>query len=128
MDSVKYVVDERDKVEDLKPAARPFKVEAELRVALAAISIRPPLSSASTSAEEAAAAAPGHSRGNHRTEALCRIPSNVLGPADQPRGRGWPKASKSRPRITFGLSTPPEQGAKLKAEEKLAKMSPSKQV
>ena len=126
VDSVEFIVDERDKeVEDVKLAARPFKVEASLRVGLAAISLRPPPSSASTSSEEAAAAAPGPS---HRTQALCRIPFSVLGPADQPGGRGRPKGSKSRPRIAFGLSTPPERAAKLEAEEKIAKMTPTKQV
>ena len=123
VDSVKFIVNERDLV-DVKPAAKPFKVEPELRVGLVAISLRPPPSLASTSSEEA----PGPSRGNHRRQALCQIPSNLLDPADQPRGRGRPKGSKSRPRITFGLSTPPERAAKIKAEENLAKMTPSKQV
>ena len=129
MESVEYIVDDRDEVEDVdvdvKPAAKPVKVKVEadprqIRAGLAAISLRPPPSSAFTASEETV--------GGHRTAALCRIPSNVLGPADQPRGGGWPKGSKSRPRICFGLSTPPEMAAKLKAEANLAKMTPSKQV
>ena len=84
-------------------------------------------SSASTSSEEAAAA-PGPSQWAHQTQALCRIPDKGLGPADPPKGRGRPKGSKSRPRIVFGLSTPPERAAKLKAENSIAQMKASKQV
>ena len=124
--SAEFIVD--DSEEDVKP---PIKIEfdpSQLRVGVAAISIRPPPSSASTSSDEATAAAPGPSRWSHRTEALCRIPDSTLGPADSPRGRGRPKGSKSRPRISFGLATLPERAAKLKAEESLAGMSSSKQV
>ena len=107
VEGVELVVDEDN--EKFEPVAQPVKIEEDprqLRVGLAAISLRPPPSSASTSSEEA-----GPSR---RTAALCQIPGNTLGPAEQPRGRGRPKGSKSRPRICFGLSTPPERVAKLK--------------
>ena len=83
VESVEFVVDEDDK--KFEPAARLVKIEEaprQLRVGLAAISLRPPPSSASTSSEEA-----GPSR---RTAALCQIPGNTLGPAEQPRGRGRP--------------------------------------
>ena len=96
--------------EDTIKREQPIKVEADPRqitLGLAAIAIRPANSAASTSSEEAA----GPSHTAYLTEALCRIPSGQLGPADPPRGRGRPKGSKSRPRIpiTFGISTPPER-------------------
>ena len=128
IDSVEFVIDNAD--EDVKLAARPVKIEQDprqVRLGLAAISIRPPPSSACTSWEEAAAA-PGPSQCARWTQALCRIPDKGLGPADPPRGRGRPKGSKSRPRIIFRLSTPPKRAGKLRAEANLAKMSPSKQV
>ena len=53
VDSVKYFIDDSDA--EVKPAVRPVKEEAGgIRVGLAAISLRPPPSSASTSSEEAA--------------------------------------------------------------------------
>ena len=118
-----------DKVDE-----RPIKVEQavkveadprQLRLGLATISIRQPASAASTSSEEA-----GPSGTAYRTQALRRIPSSELGPADPPKGRGPPKGSKSRPRIpiTFGLATPPERAASVRARESLAKMMPTKQV
>ena len=124
--SVKFFVD--DDYEDVKP---PIKVEVDprqLRAGVASLTIRPPQSSASTSSSEAAAAAPGPSRWEHRTEALCQIPAQSLGPADPPRGQGWPKGSKSRPRIVFGTTTLPERAAKIKAEKNIAEMKSSKQV
>ena len=122
VESVEFVVDD-DFVIDVKPQ---LKVELDPRQ-LAALSIWPPPSSASTSSGEGAAA-PGPSKLAHQTAALCRIPSQSLGPADPPRGRGRPKGSKSRPRIAFGLSTLPERSAKLKAEICLKEMTPSRQV
>ena len=70
VESVKFIVNDND--EDVKPAAT-VKIEVDprqLRVGLAANSLRPPPSSAWTSSEEA----PGPSRYLHRTEALCCIP------------------------------------------------------
>ena len=126
-DSVEFVIDDQD--EDVKLAVRPLKVERpikieedlpQLGVGLAAISLRPPPSTASTSSDKAGP--------SHRTAALCRIPERQLGSAVQPCGRGRPKGSKSRPRIALGLSTPPERTAKNKAEAEIAKMLPSKHV
>ena len=106
----------------------PVKIEPDprqLTARIAAIAIRQPASSASTSSEEA----PGPSNSAHRMQALCRVPPSQLGPADPPRGRGRPKGSKSRPRIpiTFGLSTLPERAASVRARESIAEMMPSKQ-
>ena len=119
---VEFVVDDEFKI-DVKPQP---KVVLDPRQ-LAALSIRPTPSSASTSSGEGAAA-PGSNQQAHLTEALCRIPSQSLGPADPPRGRGRPKGSKSRPRIAFGLSTMPERVAKVQAEANLDAMRASKQV
>ena len=123
---VEFVID--NDLEDMKP---PIKIEfdpRQIRAGVAALSIRPPQSSASTSSGEAAAAAPGPSRCEHRTKALCRIPAQSLGPADPPRGRGWPKGSKSRPRIVFGITTLPERATKIEAEKSLTEMSSWKEV
>ena len=125
-DSAEFVVDE----EDERPikVERPVKLEPDprqIRLGIAAIAIRQPASSASTSSEEA----PGPSRHAHRTQALCRVPPSQSGPADPPRGKGRPKGSKSRPRIPviFSLATPPEQAASAKARKSLARMTPAKQ-
>ena len=121
--SVEFIVD----IEDEKP---PIKVECDprqVRAGVAALSIRPPQSSASTSSGEAAAAAPGPSWAQ-RTQALCRIPDQSLGPANAPRGQGRPKGSKSRPQIVYGITTLPERATKIEAEKNLAEMSSSKQV
>ena len=121
---LEFVVDDKFKI-DVKPQV----VLDPRQLQLAALSIPPTPSSASTSSGEGAAA-PGPSQWAHRTEALCRVPSQSLGPADQPRGKGRPKGSNSRPRIpiVFGLSTPPERAASVKARESLAKMTPPKKV
>ena len=122
VESVEFVVDNEFTI-DVKPQP---KVVLDPRQ-LAALSIRPTPSSASTSSGEGAAA-PGPSQWAHRTAALCRIPSQSLGPADPPRGRERPKGSKNQPRIAFGLSTIPERVAKVKAEPNLDAMRASKQV
>ena len=86
IESVKFIVDEdNEKFEDVKPV----KIEADprqLRAGVAALAIRPPGSGASTSSSEPATAAPGPSHKAHRTQALCRIPDQSLGPAGPPRG------------------------------------------
>ena len=82
IESVEFVVDEDD---EYKVEAEPVKIEADpcqLRAGVAALTIRPPASVASTSSGEAAASGP--SRCAHRTEALCRIPAHS-GPAQRPR-------------------------------------------
>ena len=122
-DSAEFIVNEED--EQPIKVEQPVKVEQDPRqicFGIAAISIRQPASAASSSSEEA----PGPSGTAYRTQALRRVPSSQLGPADPPRGRGRPKGSKSRPRIplTFGLSVPPERAASVKARESLAKMRP----
>ena len=124
IESVEFFVDDE---EDKKP---PIKVEIDprqLRAGVASLMIRPPQSSASASSSMVAAA-PGPSRCEHRTEALCRIPAHSLGPADSLKGQGRPKGSKSQPRIVFGLTTLPEREAKIEAEKNLAKMKSAKQV
>ena len=116
-ESAEYIVDEDF---DIKP---PVKVEIDprqLRAGIAALAIRPPPSAASSSSE-AAAAAPGPSQWGIRSAAMCRIPVGILGQADPARRRGRPKGSKSRPRVSFNLSTPLELKAKIEAEKVLAK-------
>ena len=123
---MEIVVDDDFEIDE-KPQVKVELDPRQLRANIAALSLRPPPSSASTSSGEGAAA-PGPSEWTHRTAALCRIPSQSLGPADPPRGRGRPKGSKSWPRIAFGLSTLPERVAKVKAEASLEVMKASKQV
>ena len=94
IESVEFFVDEDD--EDLKDV-KPVKIEADprqLRAGVAALAIWPQESGSSS---EPATAAPGPSQWAQRTQALCRIPDQSLGPANAPRGRGRPKGSKSRP-------------------------------
>ena len=131
-DSVEFVVDEEIEwpvqCEQPVKCERPYKIKLDprqLTARIAAIAIRQPASSASTSSEEA----PGPSSHAHRTQALCCVPPSQLGPADPPRGKGRPKGSKSRPRIpiTFGRSTLPERAASVRARESIAEMTPSKQ-
>ena len=121
-DSVELVIDEEIErpIKQERPVKReqPVKIEPDRRqitFGIAAIAIWQPASSASTSLEEA----PGPSGTAYRTQALCKIPSSQLGPADPPRGRGRPKGSKNRPRIpiTFGLSTLPERPPALRREK-----------
>ena len=120
--SVEFVLDEADnadvKVQAVKVEA-PIKVEKDPRqlcVRLAAVSLRQPVPASSNSSSEDVA---GPSGTAYRMQALRRIPSGLLGPADPPRGRGRPKGSKSRPRIplTFGLSVPPERAASERASK-----------
>ena len=125
-ESVEFVVDKKFEI-DVKPRVGVELDPRQLRAEVTALLLRPTPSSASTSSGEGAAA-PGPSKWSHRTAALCCIPSQSLGPADPPRGRGRPKGSKSRPRIVFVLMTMPERAAKLKAEVSLAGMKSSKQV
>ena len=102
------------------------KVEEPIEVAedpgllcagLAAVQIARPAPTASAPFEEVA----GPSGTAYRTQALRRIPSAQLGPADPPRGRGRPKGLKNRPRValTFGTSAPPERAAAAKAMAKM---------
>ena len=111
-----------------KADAVKVKVEADVEVAqdprqlcaqLAAVRIERPAPTASSSSSDVA----GPSGTAYRTQALRRIPTNQLGPADPPRGR--PKGSKNRLRValTFGTSAPPERAEVAKAR---AKMAPKK--
>ena len=110
----------------------PIKVEQDprqVRVGLAALAIRPPPSTASSSvSEDAAAAAPGPSNWGVPGAALAVIPCCELGPADPPRQRGRPKGSKSRRRIAYSLDTLPERNAKVEAEGRLKVMKSNSQV
>ena len=113
-DSVEFVVDNED--ENVKPEVEPIKIEPDPRQFLArvaAISVRQPASTASTSSEEAQRP----STSSYRTQLLCCVPSNQLGPADPPRRPGRPKGSKSRPRIAAiqGLPVPPIRAAAARA-------------
>ena len=111
----KFVLDDADDVK--------VRVEAPIEIAqdprqlcgrLAAVRIKQPAPTASSSSA-------GPSGTAYRTQALRRIPSSQLGPADQPRGRGRPKGSKSRPRVplTFDTSAPPERAAAAKARSEM---------
>ena len=117
--SVEYCIDETDDVK-VKVEA-PIEVVQDSRqmcVKLATVRIKQPAPTASSSAEEFAEP----SGTAYHTQALRRIPSCQLGTADPPRGRGRPKGSKSRPRVslTFGTSAPPEQAAAAKARAEMA--------
>ena len=131
IDSVEFFADD---VDDVKPDVKyrspfdPRQVGNPLRASLAALAIKPSSSTSSTSSiKEGAAAAPGPSRHQEpwgiRWQSQGRIPEGDLGPADPPRKRGRPKGSKSRPRVAFAIDTLPECQEKLRAEERLAKMS-----
>ena len=122
-----FVVDDEFEVDE----KHPVKVEInprQLRAGIAALAIRPPPSTESTSSGEAAAAAPGPSQWGIRSAALSRIPEGGLGPVDPPRRQCRPKGSKTRPRVAFNLTTLPERTAKVKAEASLPGMSSSRQV
>ena len=117
--SVEFVIND---AEDIK-----VKVEAPAEVTedprqlcarLAAIRVVQPTPTASSASKEVA----GPSGTAFRTQALRRIPSAQLGPAEPPRGRGRPKGSKSRPRValTFGTSALPERAEAAKARTKIA--------
>ena len=112
-DEIKVKIEEDTRVE-LDPR--------QLCVRLAAVAIIQPGPTASSSSEDTA----GASGTAYHTQALRRIPSGQLGPAEQPRGRGRPKGSKSRSRshlLTFGMSAPPGRAAAAKAR---AVMTPLK--
>ena len=115
-DSAEFVVDERD-VEDVKLEPKIEPDPRQLSARVAALAIRHPALSASTSSEEAQ----GPYIPEYRTQPLCRIPSGQLGPADAPRGRGRPKGSKSRPRIeaVHGLPFPPVRAASARARNSM---------
>ena len=117
--SAEFVCDDTDLAEIRDESV--VKIEADPRqicARLAAVRIEPPAPSASSSSEDIA----GASGTAYRKQALRRIPSAQLGPADPPRGRGRPKGSKSRPRVplTFGTSPPPERAAAAKARAEMA--------
>ena len=128
IESVKFF---KDEFEDVKPDVRPAipwdprQVGEPLQANLAALAIRAPSSSSLT--EEGATAAPGPSSHPEpwglRWQSNGRIPQGDLGPADPPRKRGRTKGSKSRPRVAFALDTLPERQKKIRAEERLARMS-----
>ena len=127
IESVEFV---KDEPVDVQPDVRnipwdPRQVSDPLQVGLAALAIR--ALSSNSSAEEGAAAAPGPSGHQEprglRWQSNGRIPQGDLGPADPPRKRGQPKGSKSRPRVAFAVDTLPERQEKLRAEERLSKMS-----
>ena len=126
IESAEFIQDEDF---DVKPQVKIEVDPRQLRAGIAALAIRPPPSSPSSSTSgKAAAAAPGPSQLGVRSSALCRIPEGDLGPTDPPRRRGRPKGSKTRPRVAFNLDTLPELAEKLKAEERLAGMTSSRQV
>ena len=124
---MEFVADDDDIKLDVKYRISfdPRQIGDPLRASLAALAIRP--SSSTSSIEEGAAAAPGPSRHQEpwgiRWQSHGRIPKGDLGPADPPRKRGRPKGSKLRPRVAFKIDTLPERQEKLRAEERLAKMS-----
>ena len=129
-DSVEFVVDEEDFERPVEFEPRPVKVEHEVKIEpdtrqltarVAAITIRQPASAASASSDEK----PGPSGTAYRTQALSRIRSGQLGPADSPRGHSRLKGSRSRPRIlpVFGLPVPPERAAATKAQAEMASSS-----
>ena len=123
-DSVEYAFDD----EEFGP--KPVKEEPVVKVEqdprqptiwVDAISIGQPTSAASTSSD-------GHSGPSgvaYRTQGLSTIPSGQLGPADPPKGRSYPKGSKSRPRIepNFDLPVPPERAAATKAQAEMESTS-----
>ena len=118
-ESVEFVVDEEDDKRPVKQEV-PIKIEPDPRqitARVAALAIRQPTSTASTSSEEAQ----GPSGIDYRTQPLCHVPSGRLGPADLPRRPGRPKGSKSRPRIpvAFGLPVPPERQAAATAQAEM---------
>ena len=128
IESVEFFTDNTDNV---KPDVRleipvdPRQIGNPLQAGLAALAIR--LSSSTSSVNEGAAAAPGPSRHQEpwglRWQSNGRIPQGDLGPVDPPRKRGRPKGSKLWPRVAFATDTLPERQEKLKAEERLSKMS-----
>ena len=119
-DSAEFVVDERD-AEDVKVEPKIEPDPRQLSARVAALAIRHPDYTASTSSEEAQ----GPRAIAYRTQPLCAIPSSQLGPAAPARKPGRPKGSKSKRRIpvTFGLPVPPVRQAAAKAQ---AEMSSSK--
>ena len=125
MSSIKSVEFVEDNVKlDVKYGIpfNPRQQSDPLQASLAALAIRPS-SSSSTKAQPQLLDRPGfRSRGAFHIS-LGRIPEGDLGPADRPWKRGRPIGSKSRPRVSFGLATLPERQEKLKAEERLARMS-----
>ena len=123
--SVEFVVTEEDDVKVKVEAEEEFWIEQELRLAVAAISIAPQASRQQAPTPSASSEVAGPSGTAYRTQALCRIPSAQLGPADPPPGRGRPKGSKSRPMValTYETSAPPERVEAAKAR---AKMAPKK--
>ena len=123
---MEFVLDEDFEV---KPPVKVERDPRQVRVGLAALAIRPPPSTASSSAfEDTAAAAPGPSNWGVQTAALAAIPRRELGPADPPRRRGRPKGSKSRPRIAYSLDTLPDRNAKVEAVGLLKVMKSNSQV
>ena len=133
IESVDFVADnfEDYKVKpDLKIPLDPRQSGNQLRVRIAALAIRPPPSSDSSSACKAAALGPSRfgEPWGIRTQSRACIPEQDLGPADPPRRRGRPKGSKSRPRVAFNVTTLPEREEKVKAEERLAEMKSKSQV
>ena len=115
--SVEFVLDDALEADVKVKVEALVMVEQEPRqlcVRLAAVSIR---QAASSSSEDVA----GPSGMAYPTQALRRIPSSQLGPADPSRGRGRPKGSKSRPRVplTFGTSVPPKWAAAARARAEM---------
>ena len=108
--------DEEEEKVDIKPLIKPDPRHLSARVA--AISIRPPESAASTSSGE-----DRHS--SYRTQPPCRVPPCQLGPADPPQRPGRPKGSKSKPRIApvQGLPVPPVRAAAARACTNMASTS-----
>ena len=124
IESAEYLIDEDFEVKPVIKTKEPLR----LRAGLAALAIRPPPSTASSSNSGEAAADPGPSGWGVRGVALSIIPGGDLGPADPPRRRGRPKASKTRPRVAYNVDTLPERPAKIEAEGRLAEMKNNAQV
>ena len=119
--SVEFVLDDTDVAVKVEAPVKLEEDPRQLCARLAAVSIRPVPAAPSSSSEDIA----GPSGTAYHMQALRRIPSSQLGPADPPRGRGRPKGSKSRLRVplTFGISAPPERAAAVKTR---ADMTPSR--
>ena len=85
--SAEFILEEEDVKIKVEAPVLVERDPRQLCVWLAAVSIRQPEPAASSSSEDVA----GPSGTAYPTQALRRIPSSQLGPADPPRGQGDPK-------------------------------------
>ena len=127
IESVEFVAEKFKLKPDIKIPVDPRQLDGPLQVGIAALAIRPPPLSSSSSAGEGPAAAAVPFRFQEpwgiRYQSQGRIPEGDLGPAHPPQKHRRPKGSKSRPRVQFSLNTLPERQEKIRAEERLAGMS-----